>query len=112
MILWARDGRFGSKVGQIGLQIGQIRGFFRLDFSAFGAPIWPSLEPNLPSLPARDRVNTSAIPGHWVGEHHSSSGHPTRPEIDARRRGLCDVITWLPYSTLETLAYLLPYIAT
>ena len=31
--------------------MGQIRGFFRSDFSAFGArPIWPTLEPNLPSL--------------------------------------------------------------
>ena len=34
----ARDGRFGSKVGQIGPQMGQIWGFFRSDFSAFGAP--------------------------------------------------------------------------
>ena len=33
-----RDGRFESKVGQIRPQIGQIRGFFRSDFSAFGAP--------------------------------------------------------------------------
>ena len=32
-----RDGRFGSKVGQIGPQIGQNRDFFRSDFSAFGA---------------------------------------------------------------------------
>ena len=33
-ILPDRDGRFGSKVGQIGPQIGQIRIFFRSDFSA------------------------------------------------------------------------------
>ena len=33
----SRDGRFGSKVGQIGLQIGQIRAFFRSDFSTFGS---------------------------------------------------------------------------
>ena len=32
-----RDGKFGSKVGQIGPQMGQIQGFFRSDFSAFGA---------------------------------------------------------------------------
>ena len=32
-----RDGRFGSKVGQIGPQIGQIRDFFRSDFSTFGS---------------------------------------------------------------------------
>ena len=41
-----RDGRFGYKVGQIGPQIGQIRNFFRSDFSTFG-----SNEPNLPSDP-------------------------------------------------------------
>ena len=65
-----REGRFGSKVGQIGPQIGLIRDFFRSDFSTFGSmsqmywnliwkkswvcptwgPIWPTLEPNLPSL--------------------------------------------------------------
>ena len=33
----ARDARFGSKVGQIGPQIGQIRDFFRSDFSTFGS---------------------------------------------------------------------------
>ena len=32
-----RDVRFGSKVGQIGPQIGQIRDFFRSDFSTFGS---------------------------------------------------------------------------
>ena len=32
-----RDGRFGSKVGQIGPQIGQIRDFFRSD--TFGPQI-------------------------------------------------------------------------
>ena len=32
-----RDGRFGSKVDQIGPQIGQIRDFFRSDFSTFGS---------------------------------------------------------------------------
>ena len=32
-----KDGRFGSKVGQIGPQMGQIRCFFISDFSAFGA---------------------------------------------------------------------------
>ena len=34
---WNRDGRFGSKVGQIGPQIGQSRDFFRSDFSTFGS---------------------------------------------------------------------------
>ena len=29
------DGRFGSQVGQIGPQIGQIRDFFRSDFSTY-----------------------------------------------------------------------------
>ena len=38
-----REGRFGSKVGQIGPQMGQIRGFFRSDFSAFG--VGAHLEP-------------------------------------------------------------------
>ena len=33
----ARGGKFGSKVGQIGPQIGQILDFFRSDFSTFGA---------------------------------------------------------------------------
>ena len=32
-----RDGRFGSKVGLIGPQIGEIRDFFRSDFSTFGS---------------------------------------------------------------------------
>ena len=44
-----REGRFGSKVGQIGPQIGLIRDFFMSDFSTFGT-IWPISEPNLPSL--------------------------------------------------------------
>ena len=35
-VVISRDGRFGSKVGQIGPQIGQIRDFFRSDFSTFG----------------------------------------------------------------------------
>ena len=37
-----RDDRFRSKVGQIGPQIGQIRDFFRSDFSTFGSsdPLW------------------------------------------------------------------------
>ena len=40
-----RDGRFGSKVGQIGPQFGQIWDFFRSDFSTFWlaeliCPIW------------------------------------------------------------------------
>ena len=35
--VWPRDGRFGSKRGQIGPQIGQIRDFFRSDFSTFGS---------------------------------------------------------------------------
>ena len=34
---WCRDGRFGSKVGQIGPQLGQIRDFFISDFSTFGS---------------------------------------------------------------------------
>ena len=57
----SRDGSFGSKMGQIGPQIGQIRDFFRSDFSTFGAgapnalksdlkkpricPIWGQSEP-------------------------------------------------------------------
>ena len=35
--MWTRDGRFASKMGQIGPQIGQIRDFFRSDFSTFGS---------------------------------------------------------------------------
>ena len=51
--------------------MGQIRGFFRSDFIAFGAgrsekapnlshlgPIWPTLEPNLPSLVKTDAFST------------------------------------------------------
>ena len=37
MFLSTRDGSFDSKVGQIGPQIGQIRDFFRSDFSTFGS---------------------------------------------------------------------------
>ena len=37
LIVSVRDGRFGSKVGQIGPQIGQIRDFFRSDYSTFGS---------------------------------------------------------------------------
>ena len=44
-----RDGRFGSKVGQIGPNMGQIRGFFRSDFSAFGAPAPNALKSDLKS---------------------------------------------------------------
>ena len=32
-----RNGRFRSKLGQIGPQIGQIRDFFRSDFSTFSS---------------------------------------------------------------------------
>ena len=59
----------GSKLGQIGPQIVQIRGFFISDFSAsvksdlkkpricpIWGPIWPTLEPNLPSLSSGHRV--------------------------------------------------------
>ena len=34
-----RDGRFGSIVGKIDPLMGQILGFFRSDFSAFGASL-------------------------------------------------------------------------
>ena len=37
--MYIRDGRFGYKVDQIGPQIGQIRDFFRSDFSTFGSTI-------------------------------------------------------------------------
>ena len=43
-----QDGRIGSKVGQIGPQIGQIRDFFRSEFSTFGSM----------TIPARDISGT------------------------------------------------------
>ena len=42
-----RDGRFGSKVGQIGSKWDKSGVFFR---SGHLGPIWSTLEPNLPSL--------------------------------------------------------------
>ena len=89
---WPRDGRFSSKVGQIGPQIGQIRDFFKSDFSTFGSietnvlksdlkkyricpisgPIWPTLETKLLSLSLPDtplyRYSCLGIsPSPWVG---------------------------------------------
>ena len=43
----SRDGRFGSKVGQIGPKMGEIQEFFRSDFSAFGAPAPNALKSDL-----------------------------------------------------------------
>ena len=37
MSCWNRDGRFGSKVGQIGPKWDKSGAFFRSDFNAFGA---------------------------------------------------------------------------
>ena len=68
LVLWskanhARDVRFRSKVGQIGLN-GTNPGLFQIRFSPCSiqsgsdlsnlGPIWPTLEPNLPSLYQRN----------------------------------------------------------
>ena len=76
-----KDGRFGSKVGQIGLRIGQIWDFFRYDFSTSSqmywnlilkvpdlsnlGSIWPTLEPNLPSLHCGTKPYIQVTPVWW-----------------------------------------------
>ena len=47
MVLVAGMVGLTPKVGQIGTQIGQIRDFFRSDFSAFGAPAPYALKSDL-----------------------------------------------------------------
>ena len=73
------DGRFGSKVGQIGTQIGQIRDFFRSDFSTFGASAPNALKSNLKS-PGFVRFGANLT--HVVPK---SGNHAVRPVVKGSR---------------------------
>ena len=55
-LLWGRDGRFGSKVGQIGPKWDKSGAFSdQISVHLAHGTIWPTLEPNLPSLPLSHR---------------------------------------------------------
>ena len=59
-----RDGRFGSKVGQIRPQIGQIRDFFRSDFNTFGSiakPTIPGMGKNLAKVTRYGKKRESKV---------------------------------------------------
>ena len=63
LLLWRRDGKFGSKVGQIGPKWAKCTDIWseKAPDLTHLEPIWPTLEPNLPSLSETEIASVRAI---------------------------------------------------